>query len=338
MGQLMVMTITRREVSALLLVSLIVVLHLPPVVSAEEISLQPGQSCTTASCHADIVEKKFVHLIAADGRACVVCHQQPEADQHRFRMLAEGGELCIMCHDKTLFEGEVVHGPVGKGDCIKCHDPHATEHYKQTREALPDLCFECHYRARKDASGKELPSTEETFDDEKTVHHLPFGIGQCTMCHEAHASPNYRLLKSAYPGAFYTSYSKDKYICFNCHDETAFSEPRTMSATAFRNGNLNLHYRHVNRKKGRTCRACHHHHGAENPKLIRGKVDFGNRHIVINDFELSETGGTCGPTCHPKVSYDRFEPVQNAIKVTKREGDDASLESLNRAKQEQQEK
>lgn len=332
------MTITRWQVSALLLVSLIVIFCLHPVVSAEEITLQPGQSCTTASCHTGIVEKKFVHLIAADGRACVICHLQAESDQHSFKMLAEGSELCTMCHDRNLFKGEVVHGPVGKGECTKCHDPHATEHYKQTRAALPDLCFECHSKTQKVTKGKELPSPQETYEDEKTVHHLPFGIGQCTMCHEAHASPNHRLLKGVYPGAFYASYSKDKYICFNCHDEAAFSEPRTLSTTAFRNGNLNLHYRHVNRKKGRTCRACHHHHSAENPKLIREKVDFGKRHIVINDFELSETGGTCGPTCHPKVSYDRFEPVQNAFKVTKREGDDASLETLIRAKQAQQKK
>jgi predicted CXXCH cytochrome family protein len=155
------------------------------------------------------------------------------------------------------------------------------------------------------------------------------------MCHEAHASPNHRLLKSSYPGAFYSSYSRDKYICFNCHEEAAFSEPRTTSATAFRNGNLNLHYRHVNRKKGRTCRACHHHHSAENPKLIRENVPFGDRVITIKEFELTETGGKCGPTCHRVARYDRIEAVQNAFKVTERQDDVAATGVSSDDKQEQ---
>lgn len=329
------MTDSRRVVAALLLVSLFAIVTQVPAASEEEITLQPGESCMTASCHTDLVKAKFVHVIAADGGTCIVCHQPPDPGKHSFKLLAEGSALCTMCHDKSLFEGAVVHGPVADGKCTKCHDPHASEHYKQTKDALPDLCFDCHYKILRDHKDRQLPSPMRTFENKELTQHLPFGIGQCTMCHEVHASPNHRLLKSAYPEAFYTSYSKDKYICFNCHDDAAFSEPRTLSATAFRNGNLNLHYRHVNRKKGRTCRACHHHHGAENPKLIRETVPFGNRYLVIKEFELTETGGKCGPTCHPVVSYDRFEPVQNVLKVTPREGDDATPEALLRAKEEQ---
>jgi predicted CXXCH cytochrome family protein len=140
------------------------------------------------------------------------------------------------------------------------------------------------------------------------------------------------LLKSAYPSSFYTSFSKEKYICFNCHDEKAFAEPRTLDATGFRNGNLNLHYRHVNRKKGRTCRACHHHHSADRPKLIRKAVRFGTRAINIKEYEKTETGGKCAPLCHSVVQYDRYDPVQNSLKVTLRKGADATPEELQSAK------
>jgi len=338
--------------------------------AGSELSLTPGESCMSAACHADLGKKKYVHLVAADGTACITCHQAPDPTRHSFKLMAEGGELCetchgvktdkqhkhvpvalrlctfchdphqadhpnqlrfpptaelcFNCHDKNAFKGTVVHGPVGEDQCLKCHDPHTSEHPKQTRAAVPDLCFGCHDKSQKDARGKRLPSPKRTFDNKELTHHLPFGEGQCLTCHDPHSSPNHRLLKSPYPESFYTSYSSDKYICFSCHDEKAFREPRTTSATGFRNGNLNLHYRHVNRKKGRTCRACHHHHGAENTKLIRKNVPFGDRYITIEDFELTETGGKCGPTCHPVVRYDRSEAVQNTLKVTPRQGDDAT--------------
>jgi len=365
-------------VSSLYLVAFIIA---APVVNGQDISLVPGESCITSSCHADKAKKEFIHTIAANGLTCIICHQAPDLEQHRFKMLAEGGELCAQCHgvkankefkhmpvavglctfchdphqadypkqlkfpptgelcfnchDKKTFSGAVTHGPVAEGLCLECHDPHTSDHDFQLKAALPDLCFGCHDRNLKDPGGRILPSPKQTFDNKELTQHLPFAIGQCMICHIPHAGPNYRLLRSAYPESFYTSYSQDKYICLTCHNGKAFNDARTMTETAFRNGNLNLHYRHVNREKGRTCRACHHHHGAENPKLIRAYVPFGSRAITIQNFEKTETGGQCGPTCHPLVRYDRYEPVQNALKVTSREGLDATPEALQQAKEQQ---
>jgi len=297
-----------------------------------KLTAEGGALC--ASCHGVMTDKEYKHLPVSAG-LCTVCHDPHQADYPKQLRFPSTAELCFSCHDKNKFEGAVAHGPVAGGQCLKCHDPHTSEYPGLTRAAEPDLCFSCHDRDLKAADGKRLPSSQRNFDNTKLTHHLPFGAGLCQACHYPHSSPNYRLLKSPYPESFYASYSKDKYICFTCHDEKAFREPRTLTATAFRNGNLNLHYRHVNRKKGRTCRACHHHHGAENPRLIRKTVPFGNRYITIDDFELTETGGKCASTCHTVMRYDRVEAVRNTLKVTPRQGDDVSTGASPGTRQEQ---
>lgn len=349
--------------------------------AAQEISLQPGQSCQSAGCHEDLGQKNVVHMPAASGTTCIFCHESSAPAEHSFKLKAQGGALCsschnvlgdkknqhmpvqmgmctichephqsdnrrllkvkpvsglcLGCHNPAMFEGETVHGPVAEGNCISCHEPHASEHAKLVKAGMPDLCFDCHDRRQTDADGKSLPPVKVTFADAEVNKHLPFAVGQCGMCHSPHASPNHRLLNKPYPADFYISYSAEKYFCFGCHDAGAFADPRTMAATEFRNGNLNLHFRHVNRDKGRTCRACHDHHGARNTKLIRNSVPFGDRFINITEFELTETGGRCGPTCHLAVSYDRFEPVEQSLRVSPREGEDATPEALEQARREQ---
>ena len=365
------------RLTALLTSLLLAHISVTPV-AAQQISLEPGQSCQTSGCHEEIGQKRVVHMPASSGTMCVMCHVASAPTEHDFKLKAQGGALCNTCHnvlgDKkvqhmpvqmgmcamchephqsdnrkllkakpvsglcqschnpSMFEGETVHGPVAEGNCTSCHEPHASDHSKLVKAAAPELCFDCHDRNLRDAGGKTLPAAKRTYENEELGKHMPFGAGMCPMCHVPHASENHRLLNSPYPADFYASYAEDKYFCFGCHDAGAFAEPRTMTATEFRNGNLNLHFRHVNRDKGRTCRACHDHHAASSPKLIRDTVPFGDRSIMIEDFELTETGGQCGPTCHTVVRYDRFEPVQNGLGVSPREGEDASPQELEAAR------
>lgn len=299
---------------------------------AFKLAAEGGELCEL--CHRDMAAKEFSHVPVAEG-LCTFCHDPHQSENPNQLLMPATAELCFSCHDDEPFRGDTVHGPVAEGACLKCHDPHTSEHYSQLRTEAPDLCFGCHNRALKDAAGKVLPSPKTTFEDQALKRHVPFEAGECLGCHRPHAGANYRLLVSPYPADFYTSFAPEKYICFDCHDEAAFTNPRTLTDTGFRNGNLNLHYRHVNQKKGRTCRACHHHHAAPNEKLIRHEIPFGTRTINIRKFERTETGGSCAPACHKVVSYDRLEPVDNAFKVTPREGEDATPEELKRAVEEQ---
>jgi len=299
-----------------------------------EFKLAAQGSKLCAGCHNVLGDKRNQHMPVKMGM-CTMCHEPHQSDNRKLLKARPVSKLCFGCHSESAFQDKVTHGPVEEGSCTGCHEPHASDHARLIKAAMPELCFECHNRNLRDADGKSLSAAKKTFDDETLTKHMPFGIGQCAMCHAPHASPNHRLLNAPYPAEFYTSYSEDKYFCFGCHDAGAFAAPRTLTATEFRNGDLNLHFRHVNRDKGRTCRACHDHHAAENPKLIRDSVPFGNRFISITNFELTASGGQCGPTCHALVKYDRLEAEENALKVSPRQGEDASFEEPERLRQEQ---
>ncbi len=374
----------RSQGFAWALVLAITVLAVPPPAAAQtdpaEITLEPGASCISSSCHSDLATARVIHPAAADGDSCTSCHLTGDDEtRHVFELAAEPPELCFMCHDDMtegkatvhppVADGEcttchnphqsdnprmlelplaelcvmchadapytgdkVTHGPVAKGQCIQCHDPHAGDRDRMLKADEPDLCFRCHNRTLKDPQGRALPPTKAAYNSKSLTQHPPFAAGTCTMCHLPHAGPDTRLLIAPYPATFYAPFSEDAYMCFTCHDVEAFTSARTMDATEFRNGNLNLHYRHVNREKGRTCRACHDQHAARYPRLIRERVPFGKRYITISTFELTETGGKCGPTCHAVVEYDRFKPVPPPFRVSPREGEDATPEELEAAR------
>ena len=88
---------------------------------------------------------------------------------------------------------------------------------------------------------------------------------------------------------------------------------KTQDLTDFRNGDLNLHFMHVNKDpRGRTCRACHETHASNLPKHIREKVPYGSWVLPIQ-FTKTDTGGSCLPGCHIAKGYDRKTPVDYSI-------------------------
>lgn len=243
----------------------------------------------------------------------------------------EEGKGCIKRQAENNFKGTVTHGPVSEGKCMKCHAPHASGNSKGLKSDLPALCLDCHDESMKDDQNRRLPSLKAAFEDSTMKLHQPFADGDCSCCHDPHTSSHYRLLNNEHNKSLYTKYSKGKYMCFGCHSEKAFSEPRTLTETNFRNGNLNLHYRHVNRQKGRSCQTCHHHHASKNAALIREKLPFGQGEITITEFKKTKNGGKCAASCHRVAQYDRLEPFPGSFRVSKREGEDATDEELERA-------
>ena len=290
-------------------------------------------------CHENKADKKFKHMPVEEGM-CLSCHLPHESDNMRLLIMPAIDVQCFTCHDEKDFKGSAPHTPVSEGRCLDCHGPHSTDNPKQLVKPVPDLCFECHNRDLKDTKGITLPSTKDTYTGKGMILHKPFAQGKCIDCHYPHPVNTHRLLKGSYPEGFYTSYSEDSYsLCFKCHQgiKNALKAPRTLTDTGFRNGNLNLHYRHVNRAKGRACKTCHQHHGSKNPKLIRDTFPFGSRSLTIK-YEKTETGGSCAPACHAAVQYDRYEPREITMKTTPREGRDAIPDELrlNREKEAQE--
>ena len=93
-------------------------------------------------------------------------------------------------------------------------------------------------------------------------------------------------------------------LCFLCHESGLLEKDSTTSATGFRNGQKNLHFRHVNKKKGRNCTNCHGVHSAPNPFLLLEKSRFGDWEMPLR-FTKTETGGSCITACHAAKTYSR---------------------------------
>lgn len=246
-------------------------------------------------CHGDIgeaLEYPVEHAAAQD--ECVSCHRPHSADDRPLLRMA-ATELCGDCHDDVAAEAaesEVGHPPVAEGDCGSCHEVHGSRNAGLLQKRVPELCFGCH-----DSVEDEIAQAE--------YKHGPAEDGECGMCHGVHGSKNPRLLVAYYDPDFYAEYTTDTYaFCFECHDEEVAEEETTFSGTEFREGDMNLHYLHVHRKKGRTCRVCHSPHASPQEHLLRESTSFGRWSIPIA-FQATPAGGKCEVGCHRPVEYQR---------------------------------
>ena len=87
-------------------------------------------------CHEDKAKGKAVHSAIQTG--CMSCHEvRVSKDVTRVKLLATTTyALCLTCHaDKNATDIKgVVHGPAVR-DCVKCHDPHASDNKNQLLKA-----------------------------------------------------------------------------------------------------------------------------------------------------------------------------------------------------------
>ena len=269
------------------------------------------------SCHSDKAEQfksgKFAH--APVEKSCLYCHN-PHSSPFRFTVKADGTQLCYSCHrekHQDINAVSVKHKGLNtdKG-CIACHEPHVSNHPKLTVSGSADLCLSCHDRAYTSPNGR-VENIKELLA-KNTDHHGPIRQKDCSGCHNAHGSNNFRILRENFPPLFYSGYNPDNYkLCFMCHEKSLASERLTTTLTGFRNYQQNLHYVHVNKQvKGRTCRACHDAHATNNARHIRDTVPFGSANWRLPvGFVKTETGGQCLPGCHKLFKYDREREIKN---------------------------
>jgi len=269
-------------------------------------------------CHTDKAEdiqsKKHIHSPVEEG--CILCHN-PHSGPFQYNLSADGKrDLCLGCHDDIqdiVRDSKHKHGALDSDKkCLACHDPHGTNYPNNLVMQPADLCLSCHDKAYVDGKGKVRVANMKAILDENKDHHGPIRQKDCSACHSPHGSNNFRMLREYFPELFYAPYRASNYkLCFMCHEQTIASEKVTTTLTGFRNGNMNLHYVHVNQEvKGRTCRACHDAHATNNPKHIRDGVPFGAWKLPIN-YKKTATGGQCLPGCHQLFKYDRDKPVKN---------------------------
>lgn len=270
-------------------------------------------------CHTDkqeeIKQKKHVHgaisMMGCMGwGASWGCHS-PHGSGNKYQLLKSVPELCYDCHSDKQEEVKTPHGAMSEGkSCANCHNPHASDHPEILIAEKMELCLSCHSRKLKSPAGFIM--NMKRWLKENPEHHVPVQDRNCTACHDPHGSNFWRILKQAFPPAFYTLFKVEAYsLCFGCHDEDLVVQKKTTSATGFRNGDLNLHSIHVSDgDKGRSCAACHDAHGTKGPKLVKKTAGFGKWQLPIN-LTLDQEGGTCDSGCHFPRGYNRSQAIDN---------------------------
>lgn len=263
--------------------------------------------------------------------------EKPTKEQLK-EIIIESGASCIntSCH-AGMEKKKYIHAIGVDGmKCDRCHElmTQGRHDFKAIPPETMPLCAQCHREDVIPPEGLKKTPPKVISGDEEYKPHKPFAEGKCTACHDAHSSNYLRHLKLPYPEGVYASYAPGIYaLCSDCHKELEenLSTPRTLSLTMFRNGNINLHYRHINMAKGRTCKVCHNPHGLKNARLLNDTFLFGQRMLTV-DFEKTETGGQCATTCHRLAKYDRYKPAFNFIKTEPLPGENASEKELEQSR------
>ncbi len=270
---------------------------------------RPDSLCLQCHTEMEVPNDPTIHQHRPFTEGCVTCHD-PHASDSRYQLHTGAPELCFECHGgigELINESIIAHGPaVAEGGCSDCHNPHFSRQPKLQRDPQPELCLDCHDEVIETADGRQIRDIALVLAEHEN-HHGPIRQGECTVCHQPHASDHFRLLQQDYPQAFYAEFEMEQYrLCFSCHQADLVKERSAQGLTGFRDGDVNLHWLHVNQEKGRTCRACHEVHASSQPFHIRDSVPFGESgwELKIN-FEQTETGGSCSPGCHKAKTYDR---------------------------------
>ena len=190
------------------------------------------KSETCLNCHPNKKEGEFVH--SAEARGCENCHQAKSENQKTtITLVAAGGDLCAMCHEAK--NDPVLHGPYKNGQCLACHDPHASEFKAQTRAPGNSLCLECHSPRRVNSetvtlfnswsmSGTDFEAIPKIELDatQRSGHPWmghpvaerpdPSRQGEkmsCLSCHQPHTSTLANLIVAPKPGTD---------VCETCHE------------------------------------------------------------------------------------------------------------------------
>lgn len=199
----------------------------------------PDSTCQ--SCHRPKREWIKPHRPAADAE-CRICHGSGVLP---IAAPADNIGLCQACHKGKIkeFNKDFVHGPVGAGSCIACHEPHGSAADFSLREPVKLLCLSCHVTTDANAKGKNV--------------HPPFQDGACTSCHDPHAT-NYAWGLSRHSNS----------ICLPCHHMDDGNDWHSHPVTGKPHSRKNPPVK-VNAKGELECTSCHNPHYSEAPHLLR---------------------------------------------------------------------
>ncbi|MBU5637964.1 cytochrome c3 family protein [Geomonas sp. Red69] len=169
-------------------------------------------------CHKDLDQRlkasKGTHKPVLEGKGCSNCHST-HFSKEKGLLIGEQKEVCLGCHgsDKVgnpalkniaqeLSGKKQQHGPIAKGRCDGCHDPHASNYGRLLTGAYPDgfyaayrdgaygLCLKCHDKNL--LTFKETTMYTKFRNGDSNLHFVHVADRSkgrtCRTCHEIHAS------------------------------------------------------------------------------------------------------------------------------------------------------
>jgi len=230
----------RQLRSALKLPGLLLLSALPARADIHPVPLEKNtETAKCLECHADKAKGKAVHTAITTG--CTSCHEiRVSRDVTRVKLITTTAySLCLTCHaDKNAAEIKgTVHQPAVR-DCLKCHDPHASDNKNQLRkptsgEQKENLCLGCH------TTGLNVP--------EKGSRHPALDMG-CETCHVTHKTGERGKLEFD----FHLTKSPPA-LCVDCHDTSSADLQKAHQNEPF---------------AGANCVQCHDPHQSVLPKLM----------------------------------------------------------------------
>jgi predicted CXXCH cytochrome family protein len=171
------------------------------------------------------------------------------------------------------------HDPFKGGECLTCHDSHASNTAGMLVKPQLQVCGGCHepYKGLKEAASK----------------HAPFSEGNCSMCHNPHKAKLKNLLVTQGPGLCYSCHKdiKDKMEkqkphnpaqqdCLNCHKPhyaaaasllaakvtTTCEQCHEATKAPFVKAHLGIEASVMN------CMSCHDPHASKDPKFFKDSI------------------------------------------------------------------
>ena len=195
-----------------------------------------------------------VHKPVQDGQ-CIQCHNPHGSTMRNLINGTTTSAMCLTCHDSILKDRQHVHTPIAQGDCLGCHKAHSSVLPGLLVAQGRELCLKCHSEVVKSntaiavahplpagSAGSNVPAPETL----PVFTHDPFK-GECTQCHEQHASQAPTLLKQDIAG-----------LCTSCHADVATS----MSSAIVQ---------HSAMMDDRACLNCHSPHESHTQHLLKDK-------------------------------------------------------------------
>ena len=180
-------------------------------------------------CHVKIGKKlegvKVPHKPIQQEGSCISCHS-PHYSQNKRLLPLDEMATCLSCHDKdnlgtprlrnikTELAGKKhLHGPIEKGECKACHDPHGSDNFRMLRGSYPSdtyapykeglygACLGCHEKNLLRFPDTTLYTSFR--NGNRNLHYVHVANSRkgrtCRVCHEPHASDGPKLINKGGP-------------------------------------------------------------------------------------------------------------------------------------------